>query len=632
MSDQIKHSFVYLLAGGMAVGCLAMAVDLFRPTGPAEKPAELSARPSKRIVSAREVEYRSELIERAKRQQEAVEAAQERKEAVAAAKQAQAQQMTLQQLAQNEKIEQMARDLAEMHQASDEAKRLADIRQQVLTHAGHMAVHSEKPWQTLIIVAEAYEEEGDVTAMKSVLGDAEKLAHNPVDADVASWAIRDVVKAMVKMRLDDESLKAIENISHPQARDLATLDVAVWYSNQGDTQLAKDLSKSISNELTKDKLLVSVAEGESEYEGLNRAALTINQITNAAQRDDAWGKVAMKLSRAGDFPAAESAINRMTNEVKRDRTLVTMARELAKNGRASRGMQMLMRMSNSAMIDAALCEISSDYARRHEFTTSEYFSERIASKGKRSAAISTLTIEKSKRGEVDEALASVDVIPEELVRERTLRSIAGVMARLNNPRRARNVARRIQSANERDLAFASVAAAAAVKGETSIAFNTIQEISLPHAKALALLALARSQYAAGHVQKATTLQEKVVSLLAEVESNAQRDQVLVGVARLLQFQHDSYVASDYCALISNVGLRDKMWSELAVTQIRQGNLAASQASAGQIVNEQLRNQCYDATAKVFAQQVKPESAIVKSRELETHRQRVVFLCEIAGKI
>lgn len=510
----------------------------------------------------------------------------------------------------------------------DSQKRL---KEQIMNEAYKTALHSEKPWQNLILISSEYYRRSDLSSARATMFAASKLAIDPDDVLETSVAMKAVVKAMLVQKNYKDAMAALQNISDAGEREKAMAEIGAWAARGGQIDVAKNILAQVSKASSRDTVLVAMAESQASYEGVVVAFRTAERIGNLRKRDDAYRRIALKRAKLKDFVTAQQTIELISNDKLRDSAWRVVARQYAKNGSVKEGLQVLNKVSDPSAVDASLRVLSNDLAKSGWFRSSAYVTTRIIGDNEKSYALEGLSRELAKSGDLSLSLIHTDAIPVKRVRERTLRYVSTVTADQGAPGRARNMAFKIRSDSERDQAYRDISKASAQNGDHVSAFNTLQEIDYPKDKALAMVSLARSLYKDGRRGKAFSLLEgagRESQELPEKNLNQVRGDLAVAYAESAESEHSLQLAGE----ISDLKLRDRAYQKLARTLALKQDVESSQRSLLAISSDQLRLSAEDAVARTLAKSVVPQKAVKSSRSLLTGRQRVVFLVEIFKRI
>ena len=164
-----------------------------------------------------------------------------------------------------------------------------------------------------------------------------------------------------------------------------------------------------------------------------------------------------------------------------------------------------------------------------------------------------------------------------------------------------------------------------------VAFNTLQSISLPEEKALAMVSMARYRQKQGDNRQALALLENAARASSVVASWRIRDQIqsnmALAYAERLESEHSIWLAES----ITDLRQRDKTFSSLARALAARNDIPAAQKSALSISTEKVRIQAEDQVARMMAQKTDPRKAVKTSRILSPGRQRVVFLLAVSRR-
>ena len=505
------------------------------------------------------------------------------------------------------------------------------LRESIIAEAFSLAMKSEKPWENLIAISKAQYSRGKKEAARDILLMAEKMAADPDDQAEASFAVREVVKVMLAQTQNDDALAALQNIQNSKERERAISEVAAWSARQGRVDLARNLIGQIVNAGARDVALVAIAESEAAYEGASVAMQTVSSIVSKIKKDDAYRRIALKRAGLNDFIRADQAVQYVQNDRLKNSTLTSLARQRVKNGDPNGGINTLQYVNDPLMADSALRELSADLAQLGQFSTSAYVTTRIRNEVEKAYAIALLSVEQAKSGDLSGSLVRTSSITVKSVRERALSSVSGVTAGNGEPERARNVAVRIDSTQQRNRAYRAIAQASAVDGNHVAAYNTLQEIDLPHEKALAMVSMARTRQKQGDSRQALSLLEDARRSANDVTSVPILDLILSDMAVAYAERRDSSHSMKLAGTIRNSKRRDTTFGSLARTLVHKYDLQSAQQSVESISSDKLRLKAEDDVARSFAQRVKPQNALKKSRALPSSRQRIIFLLEMSRK-
>jgi len=505
------------------------------------------------------------------------------------------------------------------------------LRESIMAEAFSIAMKSEKPWMNLISVAKVQYSRGDKDAARDVLLMAEKMAADPDDQVKASTAVREVVKAMLSQRLNDEAISALQNIQKSSERERAISEIAAWSARQGRVNIAKNLLVQITNPSSRDVALVAIAESEATYEGASVAMQTVGSIVSAKRKDDAYRRIALKLAVLNNFIQADQAVQLVRNDKVKNATLASLARQRVRSGDSPGGLNTLQYVNDPSMADSALRELSGDLARLGQFDTSAYVTTRIRGEAQKSYALELLSVEQAKSGDLSGSLVRTSAITMKSVRERALRSVSSVTADNGEPGRARNVAIRISSHKERNRAYRAIAQASAADGDHVSAYNTLQEIDRPDEKALALVSIARTRQKQGDNRQALSMLEDARRTAHDVTSVVSLDRIQSDMAVAYAERRESSLSLNLAEKIKSSRRRDATYGNLARTLIGKHDVFAAQQSMLAISSEKLRLKAEDDIARTMARQVTPRNALKRVRVLQSSRQRITFLLEVARK-
>jgi len=505
------------------------------------------------------------------------------------------------------------------------------LRESIIAEAFSLAMKSEKPWENLIAISKAQYSRGEKEAARDILLMAEKMAADPDDQAEASFAVREVVKVMLSQSQNDDALAALQNIQNSKERERAISEVAAWSARQGRVDLARNLIGQLVNAGSRDVALVAIAESEAAYEGASVAMQTVSSIVSKSKKDDAYRRIALKRAGLNDFIRADQAVQYVQNNKIKNSTLTSLARQRVKNGDSNGGINTLQYVNDPLMADSALRELSGDLARLGQFSTSAYVTTRIRNEGEKAYALELLSVEQARSGDLSGSLVRTSSITVKSVRERALSSVSSVTAGNGEPERARNVAVRIDSSQQRNRAYRAIAQASAVDGNHVAAYNTLQEIDLPHEKALALVSMARTRQKQGDSRQALSLLEDARRSANEVTSVAILDRIQSDMAVAYAERRESSHSMKLADTIINANRRDATFGSLARTLVNKFDLQSAQQSVESITSDKLRLKAEDDVARSFAQRVKPQNALKKSRALPSSRQRIIFLLEVSRK-
>lgn len=505
------------------------------------------------------------------------------------------------------------------------------LREQIMGEAYQIAMQSKNPWQNLISISSEYYRRGDRSAARDILLTAEKLAVDPDDAAQTSIAVRNVVKAMLAQRNNDDAMRALQNISRGVERESAMADVAVWAARDGRLDIARNLVDQISSARNRDAALVAIAESQASYEGLSTAAKTAETIFSMKKKNDAYRRIALKRAAVKDFSEAELAVVYIRDEKLRDSALGSVARQRARSGDMAGGLKTMRSVNDPSIADASLRSLSEELAGLGRFSSSAYVTTRIGDNREKSFALERLSVELAKSGDIMGSLVRSDAIPLNKVRERTLRNVSSVTAGRGAPKRARNVAFRIQSTRERGLAYRNIAKAAAKNGDHVTAFNTLQEIELPRDKALAMVSLARARQKDGSNRKALSLLVGAGRTASQVGSVRDLDTIRANMAVAYAERSEAERSLHLVAKITDSKRRDQAYRNLAGTLAVNRDIHSAQMSVMSISSQPLRRTAEENVARTMARYVSPQKAVRSARSLLSGRQRVVFLLAVSRK-
>ena len=354
--------------------------------------------------------------------------------------------------------------LQSFNEASRSVKRPDSLRGRILDEAYSIALKSPVPWKNLIEVAREHYRKGDKIAAREILLIAEKLAVDPDDPKASSTSVREIVKAMLAIKLTEDAMQALQNISTIRERERAMAEVSAWSARIGDVETAKNLVSQIMDVAGRDVALVAIAESEASYEGISQAIQTVALISNKRKKDDAYRRIAMKRAALNDFSGAEQSVTQIRDIRIKDITNASLARSRARSGDVDGGLQMLRNIGNTSIEDATLRDLSTELAQLGRFSDSLLVASRIRDEKEKSYALESMSFEQAKTGDLSAAIVSVSSIPVDALRDRGLRVVSAATANNGNSALARNVAVRIGSDRERDKAYRAIAQAAVRAG------------------------------------------------------------------------------------------------------------------------------------------------------------------------
>ena len=505
------------------------------------------------------------------------------------------------------------------------------LREQIMDEAYRVAMHSEKPWQNLSAISSEYYRRGDRPTAHEVMRVAAKLAVDPDDMLGSSEAVRHVVQKMLGQRQNKDAMTALKNILHTDEREKAMAEVAVWAAREGRLSTAKGITAQISKASVRDTAFVAIAESQASYEGGEAAFNTAENVGNKKKKNDTYRRIALKRARLQDFQEAALAIAYIDDNKSRDSALSQVARERARSGDLKEGLRTLQGMTDPSLEDATLRAFSDELAKSGWFSSSAYVTTRIYNDRDKSHALERLSLELAKAGDVSASLIRSDTIPLLSVRERTLRNVSTVTADQGSPERARNVALRILSDDERDKAYSNIVKAAANNGNHTAAFNTLQDIDDPKDKALAMVSLARAHQQDGRGRKALALLESANREARYLESITEQDIVRADMALAYAEGAEPLRSLSIVDKMESVSRRDKAYKKLAKEMALQRDIESAQRSLLSISSDSIRRSAEDSVAKTLARSVSPKKAVSSSKWLHTGRQRIIFLLEISKR-
>jgi len=271
---------------------------------------------------------------------------------------------------------------------------------QILNEAYRSALHSQKPWLNLIAISAEYKRNGERQLARDVLMAAEKLAVDPDNVEHSSSAVRDVAKAMLSQKQNDDAMAALENIRHPVEREKAMAEVAVWAARDGRLDIAKALVTEMTKVSSRDIALVAIAENQASYEDATAAFRTAESISNEKKKNDTYRRIAMRRAASKDFAEAELAIAHIKDVKMMESALTALARQRARSGDIAGGMRTLLQINDPATADASLRSLSDELAKSGWFSGSAYVATRIENEREKSYALEKLSVELAKSGDV----------------------------------------------------------------------------------------------------------------------------------------------------------------------------------------------------------------------------------------
>ena len=505
------------------------------------------------------------------------------------------------------------------------------LRRQLLERAGRLASMSDQPWKQLIMVALSYRQAQDEDAMHLWFDRAIGLAANPKDPRLGSLALRDVVKGLLAAGEIDRAEDLTQRIPDVRIRQQALAEVVRRLAFKRDEERALALVGRISDKSARALALRGMAEAEARYGTLADALQYVRAIPAGGAREQALSKVALARGKSGDASGAMRLVEDIGNDRLRDLTLMQLAAIPPSRSRVSPEI-LLGLLRDPQLRDESLLRLVEERAASARLAGATQAAARIENPLDYAAAMEFLTSLELQLGDIRSALKRAQAITVASSQTRALEMVAVEQVGKQGPRSARLTAELILEAQGRNRALRRIAERTAALGIDHEVGYAIASIDDPVERAVAYASVAKTTARRGQRAPARLFLQDATREIADLSDPRKSARALSLLATAHAETGDDGTALQVAAGITNVGLRDRTYQQLARHYANDYDLALAEESALAIEKATTREKALDDLARVLAGRTRATEALRKVRELETRRQQVKFLLEVAQRI
>lgn len=511
----------------------------------------------------------------------------------------------------------------------------AILRAALLKETYHLALRSQTPSVNLVSIAGEYHRLGDSVQTRDILQKSLDLAIYPNQQQKTSEAVTAVFRGMLSLNQFALAEDALQNIPNELARKRAKLIAASQTAIKGDVKRARRIIASMTDVSDQELALIVLSASEASYEGVSKALQTTYSILDKSRKNRAYQRIALVRGSLGDFSGANQAFQQINDAKVSESTSVSLAKLQARKGDLHGTLNTIHYLKNPEVADVALNDLSQQLAVSGRFSNSAFVSNHIIGDTQRSQALEKLSLEQAKSGDLSGSLIRTNSIPSEMIRNRSMIALSGLTANQATTGQARNIATMIESEIQRDRAYKVIAQAAAAVGNQSDAYNTLQQISRTDEKTLALISLARTRQKQGDGKGAFAMLENASSLSQHISSENTLDRILSDMALAYAERGESSRSLSLASTIISESKKNSTYQKL--TGIFSSNdVDAAQFSILSITVDKTRKLAEESLSKALAkscvQNGNEKSAISQSRQLETDRQKIIFLLGVSKLI
>lgn len=508
----------------------------------------------------------------------------------------------------------------------------SDLRFRLLERAGNLAVHGEKPWKSLVMVATAYHRAGNLEAREFWFERAIRLAVDPDDRQESSQALREVVKGFVSIGEIEQGLELIHRIPIEQYRDLATAEVVRAIAGRQDIGRALTFAFGINDAKARHLALRGVAEAQARFQSTSEAMQTVMLIPSGKSRDDATMRVAFARASVGDSAGAANLVEKIENRSTRDLALMRLADGATRTNGTGASELYLSLLRDPYLRDELLLELVAKQVARARLTEAQAAAARIETRAERAAAMELLVSLQVRQGDIRGAIKRARKIEIPSSRDRALQTIALQQVTMQGPPAARYTASLIKTARAKDLAYRKIAERTASLGNNRQIAPTIGEIGTPEERASALASVAKLQARRGLLSPARYLISEAEVEVQKIPEPKKQWKAMSMLATAHLETGDESAAMQVAAEISDVGLRDRTYQQLSRQFAGLADIDHAEETALAIQKESTREKALDEVARVVAGRTRATEALGRLKKFDHRRQQVKFLLEVARRI
>lgn len=512
----------------------------------------------------------------------------------------------------------------------EQGRAVQNLRMMLLKEAATRAIHSERPWVELSLVALAFKEVGESERAEYWLKRAARSAHHSNDPEATSRAMSEVVKKTVSAGYFKLAEKLLEDIPVKRVRALAQADLVKAHARKRNFEAARALADGLANGRARSTAFSHLAKAEARHRSLGEIGKTLLQIKDQAIRQKALASVAVSRATIGDTEGSTAFLKEITDEGARMRTGDQIA-NLSKRGKGVPKAVLAQLLRDRSLQGAAVRGLLEKEARKQGLNGSAVQREgrgQILSRDEVQEAVVRLQLGD---GQVDQARRRAQGIGSAEIRNRLLQSISVAEVRKYGAKAARATATLIADEAVSDRTYRKIAQRAMAVGQDRGASDTIRVIRNPLQRALASANVALINARKGEGRQARQFLNDAHRDLREVTQKKGQDEAQTVVAEVFALTGANQSAIRTAAGIENHGLRDRAYQRLAVSFAKVNELRLADRSTQLIRREKTRESTIQSVTKTLAARVPMTEAIKYAAKLPGRSQQVRFLLGVAQR-